>query len=49
MLGAGERRLVLLDFLLMVLREARTGSSDTCGYREVEGREGTVHLQGENG
>lgn len=49
MLGAGERRLVLLDFLLMVLREARTGSSDMCGYREVEGREGTVHRRGGNG
>lgn len=49
MLGAGERRLVLLDFLLMVLREARTGSSDMCGYREVEGREGTVHQRGGNG
>lgn len=31
MLGAGERRFVLLDFLLIVLREVRTGSSDICG------------------
>lgn len=31
MLGAGERRFVLLDFLLIVLREVRTGSSDMCG------------------
>lgn len=39
MLGAGERRLVLLDFLLTVLLWARTGSSAMHGYgREVSQR-----------
>lgn len=33
MLGAGERRFVLLDFLLIVLREARTGSSHMCAHK----------------
>lgn len=37
MLGAGERRFVLLDFLLIVLREVRTGSSDVYGYEEEGG------------
>lgn len=46
MLGVGERRFVLLDFLLIVLREARTGSSDTCGYGM--GRL-TAHSWGETG
>lgn len=41
MLGAGERRLVLPDFLLIVLRETRTGSSDMCGYKVGGGSECT--------
>lgn len=47
MLGAGDRRFVLLDFLLIVLQEARTGSSGMCGYRV--GRGGHSAPTGENG
>lgn len=46
MLGAGEMRFVLLDFLLTVLLWARRGSSATHGY----GRGNiTVHPRGRNG
>lgn len=46
MLGAGERRLVLLDFLLTVLPGVRTGSSAMCAYT-VGGV--TVHPRGRSG